>query len=41
MSGGGRSELLTHIFNKYVGTGDILSAQDEMIDAGLIDQARL
>jgi hypothetical protein len=29
------------IFNKYVGTGDILSAQDELIDAGLIDQARL
>ena len=29
------------ILNKYVGTGDIISAQDEMIDAGLIDQARL
>jgi hypothetical protein len=29
------------IFNKYVGTGDILSAQDELIDAGFIDQARL
>ena len=29
------------ILNKYVGTGDILSAQDELIDAVLIDQARL
>ena len=29
------------IFNTYLGTGDILSAQDELIDAGLIDQARL
>jgi hypothetical protein len=29
------------ILNRYVGTGDILSAQDELIDAGLIDQARL
>jgi hypothetical protein len=29
------------IFNKYVGTSDILSAQDELIDAGFIDQARL
>jgi hypothetical protein len=29
------------IFNKYVGTGDILSAQDELIDAGYTDQARL
>ena len=32
---------LTQIMNKYVGTGDILSAQDELIDAGFIDQARL
>jgi hypothetical protein len=32
---------LDDIMNKYVGTGDILSAQDELIDAGLIDQARL
>jgi hypothetical protein len=29
------------IFNKYVFTGDILSAQDELIDAGFIEQARL
>jgi hypothetical protein len=29
------------IFNKYVGTGDIISAQDELIDAGFIEQARL
>ena len=29
------------IFNKYIGTGDILSAQDELIDAGFIEQARL
>ena len=32
---------LDDILNKYVGTGDILSAQDELIDAGYIDQARL
>jgi hypothetical protein len=29
------------IFNKYAGTGDIISAQDELIDAGFIEQARL
>jgi hypothetical protein len=29
------------ILNKYKGTGDILSAQDELIDAGFIEQARL
>jgi hypothetical protein len=29
------------IMNRYVGTGDILSAQDELIDAGFTDQARL
>jgi hypothetical protein len=29
------------IMKKYAGTGDILSAQDELIDAGFIDQARL
>jgi hypothetical protein len=29
------------IMNKYIGTGDILSAQDELIDAGFTDQARL
>jgi hypothetical protein len=33
--------LIDKIMNKYLGTGDILSAQDELIDAGLIDQARL
>jgi hypothetical protein len=32
---------INQIMNKYVGTGDILSAQDELIDAGFIDQARL
>jgi hypothetical protein len=32
---------IDEILNKYVGTGDILSAQDELIDAGFIDQARL
>ncbi len=37
----GNVETLGDIFNKYVGTGDILSAQDELIDAGFIDQARL
>ena len=35
------NKALETIFNKYVGTGDILSAQDELIDAGFIDQARL
>ncbi|HEY4963074.1 MAG TPA: hypothetical protein VIH90_00055 [Candidatus Saccharimonadales bacterium] len=29
------------IMNKYIGTGDILSAQDELLDAGFKDQARL
>jgi hypothetical protein len=29
------------IMNKYIGIGDILSAQDELIDAGFTDQARL
>ena len=32
---------IDEIMNKYVGTGDILSAQDELIDEGFIDQARL
>ena len=32
---------INNIFNKYVGTGDILSAQDELIDAGFKDEARL
>jgi hypothetical protein len=32
---------IDNIMDKYVGTGDILSAQDELIDAGLTDQARL
>jgi hypothetical protein len=32
---------LDKIFHKYRGTGDILSAQDELIDAGFIKQARL
>lgn len=29
------------ILNKYVGTGDILSCQDELIDAGFVEQVRL
>jgi hypothetical protein len=29
------------IMNKYLGTGDIISCQDELIDAGFILQARL
>jgi hypothetical protein len=29
------------ILNKYIGTGDIISAQDELIDAGCKEQARL
>jgi hypothetical protein len=29
------------VINKYLGTGDILSAQDELIDAGCIEQASL
>jgi hypothetical protein len=37
----GGDSYLDNIFDKYVGTGDILSAQDELIDAGFIDQARL
>jgi hypothetical protein len=32
---------IDRIMNKYIGTGDILSAQDELIDAGFTDQARL
>jgi hypothetical protein len=32
---------LNTIMNKYRGTGDILSAQDELIDAGYKEQARL
>jgi hypothetical protein len=32
---------IDRIMNKYLGTGDIISAQDELIDAGLKDQARL
>jgi hypothetical protein len=35
------SRPVSQILNKYRGTGDILSAQDELIDAGFIDQARL
>jgi hypothetical protein len=35
------SRPVSQILNKYRGTGDILSAQDELIDAGLTDQARL
>jgi hypothetical protein len=34
-------DSINRIMNKYIGTGDILSAQDELIDAGFIDQARL
>ena len=36
-----QGHTIDQIMNKYLGTGDILSAQDELIDAGLIDQARL
>lgn len=32
---------LTRLFNKYKGTGDIIALQDELIDAGLTNQARL
>ena len=32
---------IDEIMNWYAGTGDILSAQDKLIDAGFIDQARL
>jgi hypothetical protein len=34
-------EALTRLFNKYKGTGDIIALQDELIDAGLTNQARL
>jgi hypothetical protein len=37
----GTNGPISTIMNKYVGTGDILSAQDELIDAGFTDQARL
>ena len=39
--GGQCDVVVSQIINKYLGTGDILSAQDELIDAGLVDQARL
>lgn len=29
------------IMNKYINTGDVISAQDELIDAGFINQAKL
>jgi hypothetical protein len=32
---------VNRIMNKYIGTGDIIAAQDELIDAGFIEQARL
>lgn len=32
---------IADILNKYRGTGDILACQDELIDVGYIDQARL
>ena len=32
---------IDRVINKYLGTGDILSAQDELIDAGCIEQASL
>jgi hypothetical protein len=35
------NDIVGAIMSKYCGTGDILSAQDELIDAGFIDQARL
>jgi hypothetical protein len=34
-------QIVSKIMTKYCGTGDILSAQDELIDAGFTDQARL
>jgi hypothetical protein len=37
----GIESLCHRILSKYCGTGDILSAQDELIDAGFIAQARL
>ena len=32
---------IDEILNKYAGTGDVISAQDELIDAGFIEQAKL
>jgi hypothetical protein len=32
---------IDNIMNKYIGTGDIVSAQDELIDAGFINHARM
>jgi hypothetical protein len=37
----GTGGKLNKIMNKYKGTGDIISAQDELIDAGFKEQARL
>jgi hypothetical protein len=35
------SDPVAKILNKYVGTGDTISAQDELLDAGFTDRARL
>jgi hypothetical protein len=36
-----RDGPIDNIMNKYIGTGDIIGAQDELIDAGFKEQARL
>jgi hypothetical protein len=36
-----QGEAVDRILNRYLGTGDIISAQDELIDAGYVEQARL
>lgn len=37
-NGGG---TIDKIMNKYIGTGNVIMAQDELIDAGFIEQAKL
>ena len=32
---------IDRIMNKYIGTGNVIMAQDELIDAGFIEQAKL
>ena len=37
----GRDGPINNIMNKYVGTGNLIDAQDELIDAGFTEQAKL
>lgn len=40
ITGVDQDHSLVKILNKYIGSGDILAAQDELIDAGFKEQAR-